>query len=107
MTGWSGAKLFHDHVINKPRNGSNGVIPAHQDSMFWPVNQIGISVLVALKDVTVEGGCLEVLDGSHIASGGRCNEPVDFMARERTFTELNPSLKQRSHSMARGAQLDG
>ena len=91
ITGWSGCKLFHDHVINKPRFGSNSFIPAHQDSMFWPVDRPGVSCLAALEPVETTGGCLEVIDQSHRYG---CDEPVDFMAPEVGFSELHPSLTQ-------------
>jgi|TARA_B100001741_G_C16537783_1_gene592811 phytanoyl-CoA hydroxylase len=78
--GWNGTRLLHDHLIAKPRKGSNKKIPWHQDSMFWPVDLPGCSSWVALVDVGVEDGCLEVIDKSHLEG---CEEPVDFMAKER------------------------
>ncbi len=78
--GWNGTRLLHDHLIAKPRKGSNKKIPWHQDSMFWPVDLPGCSSWVALVDVGLEDGCLEVIDRSHLEG---CEEPVDFMAKER------------------------
>ena len=78
--GWNGTRLLHDHLIAKPRKGSNKKIPWHQDSMFWPVDLPGCSSWVALVDVDLEDGCLEVIDRSHLEG---CEEPVDFMAKER------------------------
>ena len=78
--GWNGTRLLHDHLICKPHKGSNKKIPWHQDSMFWPVDTHGCSTWTALKDVTVDDGCLEVIDMSHLEG---CETPVDFMAKER------------------------
>lgn len=78
--GWNGTRLLHDHIICKPHKGSNKKIPWHQDSMFWPVDTHGCSTWTALKDVTVDDGCLEVIDMSHLEG---CETPVDFMAKER------------------------
>jgi UDPglucose 6-dehydrogenase len=78
--GWEGARLLHDHIICKPHKGHNDKIPWHQDSMFWPVNSPGISTWTPFLDVTLEDGCLEVVDRSHL---GGCSSPVDFMAKEK------------------------
>ncbi len=77
---WEGARLLHDHIICKPHKGHNDKIPWHQDSMFWPVNSPGVSTWTPFLDVTLEDGCLEVVDGSHL---GGCSSPVDFMAKEK------------------------
>lgn len=77
---WKGARLLHDHIICKPHKGHNDKIPWHQDSMFWPVNSPGVSTWTPFLDVTLEDGCLEVVDGSHL---GGCSSPVDFMAKEK------------------------
>jgi arylamine N-acetyltransferase len=87
LTGWSGATLFHDHVINKPQNGCNEAIPGHQDSMFWPVDRPGISAWLALEPIREYGGCLEVVDGTHKST---CDDPIDFMAVEVPFAEKFP-----------------
>ena len=77
---WEGTRLLHDHIICKPHKGHNDKIPWHQDSMFWPVNSPGVSTWTPFLDVTLEDGCLEVVDGSHL---GGCSSPVDFMAKEK------------------------
>ena len=77
---WEGARLLHDHIICKPHKGHNDKIPWHQDSMFWPVNSPGVSTWTPFLDVTLEDGCLEVVDRSHF---GGCSSPVDFMAKEK------------------------
>ena len=71
-----GARLFHDQIICKTEGGSNGEVPWHQDSMYWPVERTGVSTWLAAQDTPVEHGCLEVADGSHrwgVAA------PIDFM----------------------------
>lgn len=78
--GWSGSRLLHDHIICKPHKGQNEKIPWHQDSMFWPVDYPGVSTWTPFMDVTVNDGCLEVIDKSHLKG---CESPVDFMAKER------------------------
>ena len=78
--GWNGSRLLHDHLICKPFQGSNKKIPWHQDSMFWPVDIPGCSTWTALENVSLEDGCLEVIDKSHLEG---CEEPIDFMAKER------------------------
>ncbi|NKC14441.1 MAG: hypothetical protein GKR94_20345 [Gammaproteobacteria bacterium] len=71
-----GARLFHDHIICKMHAGANGVVPWHQDSMYWPVDRTGLSTWFTPQDTPVERGCLEVVDGSHLWGA---SEPVDFM----------------------------
>lgn len=77
---WEGTRLLHDHIICKPHKGHNDKIPWHQDSMFWPINSPGVSTWTPFLDVTLEDGCLEVVDRSHL---GGCSSPVDFMAKEK------------------------
>lgn len=76
LLGVSGVRLFHDHAICKPASGS-GVIPWHQDSAYWPLDRAGLSLWTPLDDVGVDGGCLEVLDGSHRDGPA---EPQDFLS---------------------------
>ena len=78
--GRAGARLLHDHVIVKPADAS-GTVPWHQDYPYWPVDtEEGLSCWCPLEDVGPEGGCLEVIDGSH-----RWGEspPADFLADDR------------------------
>ena len=83
--GWKGSRLLHDHIICKPHKDQNEKIPWHQDSMFWPVNYPGVSSWTPFLDVSVNDGCLEVIDQSHLKG---CESPVDFMAKEReTFPD--------------------
>lgn len=77
---WEGVRLLHDHIIAKPSGDTNKKIPWHQDSMFWPVDLPGCSTWTPLEDVPLNGGCLEVIDASHLEG---CETPIDFMAEER------------------------
>jgi|GEM_PF-979242 len=77
----AGARLLHDHVIDKPRAGLNDTIPWHQDATFWPVDRSGLSCWLPFVDVGPNGGCLEVVAGSHRWGVGA---PADFIARPRS-----------------------
>lgn len=79
-----GARLLHDHFIRKDGNGSNGVIPWHQDSMFWPVDRTGLSTWLTLDEARLDQGCLQVIAGSHLWP---TDTPVDFMQQEQNMTE--------------------
>ncbi|MDI1443600.1 phytanoyl-CoA dioxygenase family protein [Polyangium sp. 6x1] len=85
--GRSGARLLHDHVIMKPVHAS-GTVPWHQDYPYWPVDTAdGLSLWCPLEDVGPEGGCLEVVDGSH-----RFGEspPADFLADDGKAFDARP-----------------
>jgi ectoine hydroxylase-related dioxygenase (phytanoyl-CoA dioxygenase family) len=86
LLGVSGVRLFHDHAICKPASGS-GVIPWHQDSAYWPLDRVGLSLWTPLEDVGVSGGCLEVLDGSHLDGPA---EPQDFLSGRCPIREDDP-----------------
>lgn len=79
--GSAGARLLHDHIIAKPSGGLNGTIPWHQDATYWPVDRSGLSCWLPFDDVGPNGGCLEVVDGSHHWGAGA---PADFIAGPRT-----------------------
>lgn len=73
--GVSGVRLFHDHAIAKPAVSSCR-IPWHQDSAYWPVDRVGLSLWTPVDAVPEDGGCLEVLDLSHRDGPA---EPQDFL----------------------------
>ncbi len=73
--GTAGVRLFHDHAIAKPVHAS-GLIPWHQDSSYWPLDRVGLSIWTPTAAVRVDGGCLEVLDSSHLDSPAA---PQDFL----------------------------
>ncbi len=82
---WKGIQLIYDHIISKPLI-NNDKIPWHQDSMFLPIDMPGCLSWTALQDVSINSGCLEVLDCSHKDG---CYDPVDFIDDERTDIESN------------------
>src|SRR5690606_29841875 len=86
LLGVSGVRLFHDHAICKPVRGS-GSIPWHQDSAYWPLDRVGLSLWTPTDDVEIEGGCLEVLAGSHRDGPGA---PQDFLADRSPIAEDDP-----------------
>ena len=74
--GSNAVRLFHDQAICKPPLRS-GTIPWHQDSAYWPLDRVGLSIWTPTTAVPANGGCLKVLDGSH--HDGPC-PPQDFLA---------------------------
>ncbi len=88
LLGVSGIRLFHDHAICKPAHASDA-IPWHQDSTYWPLDRVGISLWTAVDDVPFEGGCLKVLDGSHLLGAG---EPEDFLSGDGRTRDEDPRL---------------
>jgi len=86
--GTSGARLFHDHAIAKPAHAS-GTIPWHQDSAYWPLDRVGVSLWSPTADVGVDGGCLELIDGSHLDGPG---VPQDFLASDTSMLDRDPRI---------------
>ncbi len=70
--------LFHDHLLWKPPGGED--MDWHQDYSYLPVDRAdGLTLWVALDEVTTENGCLFYLFGTHLegerrASWGLCGE---------------------------------
>ncbi len=86
--GVSGVRLFHDHAISKP-SGRSGTIPWHQDSAYWPLDRVGLSLWTPVEDVPEHGGCLKVLAASHRDGPG---EPQDFLAGRGADRDDDPRL---------------
>jgi ectoine hydroxylase-related dioxygenase (phytanoyl-CoA dioxygenase family) len=97
--GQPGARLLHDHVIAKARKGLNGTIPWHQDATFWPIDRSGLSCWLPFVDVGPDGGCLEVVAGSHLWGAGA---PADFIASPRSHF---PSEAQFLHLPAKAGSI--
>jgi hypothetical protein len=56
--------LFHDHFLHKPPGGEN--MGWHQDFSYLPVDrEDGLTLWIAITDVTEENGCLYYLYGTH------------------------------------------
>lgn len=87
--GQRGTRLLHDHVIMKPVRDS-GTVPWHQDYPYWPVQPAeGLSCWCPLEDVGPNGGCLEVIDGSHHFGE---SPPQDFLTGGHEDFELRDDL---------------
>lgn len=57
--------LFHDHLLFKPSGGVD--MDWHQDYSYLPLDRPdGMTLWVALDDITTENGCLYYLFGSHL-----------------------------------------
>jgi len=62
--------LFHDHMLFKPSGGID--MDWHQDFSYLPLDRPdGLTLWVALDDITPENGCLYYLFGSHIGGERR------------------------------------
>jgi ectoine hydroxylase-related dioxygenase (phytanoyl-CoA dioxygenase family) len=60
------AQLWHDHALFKePHTGAK--TPWHQDTPYWPHEQKmhQLTIWVALRDATIENGCMSFLPGTH------------------------------------------
>ena len=60
------ARLWHDQALFKePREGAK--TPWHQDAVYWPhrQRQDQVSIWIALKDATIENGCMSFVPGTH------------------------------------------
>lgn len=68
LTGARELRLFHDQIQYKPAQ-KGGVNMWHQDSPYWPILQpktSEITAWVALDDVDLENGCMQMVPGSHM-----------------------------------------
>ncbi len=101
--GVSGVRLFHDHAICKPAARS-GTIPWHQDSAYWPLDRVGLSLWTATEDVPPGGGCLKVLDGSHRDGPGA---PQDFLSEHALDRDRDPRLVMLPVRRGETVVLDG
>ncbi len=57
--------LFHDHILMKHPNGDD--MAWHQDFSYLPIDRAGgMTLWIALDDVTVDNGCLYYRFGTHL-----------------------------------------
>ena len=64
--------LFHDHFLFKPSGGVD--MDWHQDFSYLPLDRPdGLTLWVALDDITPENGCLYYLFGRHLLGERRAN----------------------------------
>jgi ectoine hydroxylase-related dioxygenase (phytanoyl-CoA dioxygenase family) len=84
-------QLIHDHVIRKPFSALNDTVPWHQDYPFWPVDTPdALSTWTPMEDVSENGGCLEVVDGSHKWG---VSPPVDFIMDPMDFSDRDDVIR--------------
>tara|TARA_Y100001954_G_C15823681_1_gene611227 strand:+ start:3899 stop:5080 length:1182 start_codon:yes stop_codon:yes gene_type:complete len=77
-------QMLHDHVIRKPFSALNETVPWHQDFPFWPVDTPNsLSCWIPMEQVKENGGCLEVIVGSHLWGA---SPPVDFIMDPKDFS---------------------
>lgn len=63
-----GIRLWHDQLLFKPPDsGAGGNVGWHQDYHYWQCTTPSelLTAWIALDDVTVENGCMQVVPGSH------------------------------------------
>jgi ectoine hydroxylase-related dioxygenase (phytanoyl-CoA dioxygenase family) len=62
------ARVWHDQALFKEPNGDNKT-PWHQDTPYWPHGNVNtspaLSIWIALKDATLQNGCMSYMPGSH------------------------------------------
>lgn len=57
--------LFHDHLLHKPAHGAD--MEWHQDFSYLPLDRAdGLTLWIALDDITEANGCLYYVLGSHV-----------------------------------------
>lgn len=57
--------LFHDHLLSKPPGGDD--MDWHQDYSYLPLDRPdGLTLWIALDDISPDNGCLYYLYGSHL-----------------------------------------
>jgi len=78
-TEWESIQFLQDQLISKSIK-NNGVVPWHQDSMYWPIDTSFCSSWIPMQEVDKDAGCLEVIDKSHTSG---CFEPYDFIQESK------------------------
>ncbi len=60
-------RLWHDHALFKEPGKGNNKTPWHQDAVYWPHQDRWrqTSMWVALKDATIQNGCMSFVAGTH------------------------------------------
>jgi phytanoyl-CoA hydroxylase len=65
ILGVESVTLFQDNLIWKPP-GTTGRVQWHQDYAYWPLSAPGgLTMWLALDDITADMGCLRYVPGSH------------------------------------------
>jgi ectoine hydroxylase-related dioxygenase (phytanoyl-CoA dioxygenase family) len=90
LAGVPAVRLWHDQgLFKKPHNGR--ATPWHQDVHYWPHQQMQhqLSMWLALKDATVENGCMSFVPGSQKFPD---LEPID-LCEPKDLYKVAPQLK--------------
>lgn len=60
-------RLWHDHALFKEPGKGNNRTPWHQDAPYWPHQDRWhqTSIWIALKDATIQNGCMSFVPGTH------------------------------------------
>jgi hypothetical protein len=84
-------RLLEDNALTKdPRTG--GALKWHQDYSYWPLAQPNaVTIWIALDDVTIENGAVQMAPGSHLM-GERL--PRVFGTGATYFKDRRPSVVQ-------------
>ena len=83
-------RVWHDQALFKePREGAK--TPWHQDAHYWPHQQRieQISIWIALRDATIDNGCMSFIPGSQHVQG---LEPIR-LANPQNIFDLAPEFK--------------
>lgn len=79
--------LFHDHILIKPPGGDD--MQWHQDFSYLPIDRGGgVTLWIALDDITEHNGCLYYLFGSH--TGGELRAAWGLSGADDPRAELPP-----------------
>ncbi len=90
LTGSESIRLYHDQALVKDP-GPSAASPWHQDQPYWPSKESGmLSCWMALDDVTIDRGCMQFIDGSHLSGElapisfeGEGSELIDLVSDEQ------------------------
>lgn len=83
-------RIWHDQALFKePRTGAN--TPWHQDTVYWPhePKELQTTLWLALKDTTIQNGCMSFLPGTHKLQG---IEPVN-LAEPQDLYKVAPQTR--------------
>ena len=85
-------RVWHDQALFKePREGAK--TPWHQDAVYWPHRERKdqISIWIALKEATIENGCMSFVPGSHTLG------PLEYinLADPKNIFDFAPQFKRK------------
>ena len=83
-------RVWHDQALFK--KGKTGAkTPWHQDAIYWPhaAREHQLSIWIALRDVTIQNGCMSFIPGSHHI---RHAHAIDLVNPQDIF-EMAPEMR--------------